>query len=209
MLLTEQQEREQDINAAEDVFMVGRFVDYDGAETSTPSFRFGNISILDAKIEQETGFRGRSVVVDMHSRTGYSGSPVFVYRTAGSRFIDPGLFVGGGHTLAILGIHWGQFPERWEIKDKSSNSTKSAAEQASLIKDGKYVDGLSGMTCVVPAAAIIKLLDHPELKAMRDQNEQMIAPQMALKPDMPKPEAENKGAASAPTDNNTIDGGSY
>src|SRR5947209_5313437 len=66
------------VNAADDIFMVGRFVDYDGVETDVLSVRFGHISIIDAQIRQSTNYRGRSIIVDMHSRTGYSGSPVFV-----------------------------------------------------------------------------------------------------------------------------------
>src|SRR5205823_82762 len=66
---------------------IGLFVDHDGVTTNVPSARFGNISMLpnkNATIEQPTNYRGESYVVDMHSRTGFSGSPVFVYRTFGS-----------------------------------------------------------------------------------------------------------------------------
>jgi hypothetical protein len=36
-----------------------------------------------------------------------------------------------------------------------------------LIANGKYILGLSGMTCVIPAACIAEILDLPELKNMR------------------------------------------
>lgn len=191
VLLTTEDEVSQDINAAEDVFMVGRFVDYDGVETNVPSFRFGHISIINAKIKQPTGYLGRSIVVDMHSRTGYSGSPVFVYRTAGSRFIEGGAgpearFVMGGHYLKILGIHWGQFPEQWEIR---SGAVKAGTNKsASLITDGHYVEGLSGMTCVAPSSAILDILYGPELTQMREAMEVQLEPIFNKWDGSPKPE---------------------
>ena len=72
------------IGAGEDVFMAGRFVDHDGAASNSPAVRFGHISTMLQEIEQPTGAVLPSFILDMHSRTGYSGSPVFVYRTLGS-----------------------------------------------------------------------------------------------------------------------------
>lgn len=168
--LTPQEEIDHEINPAEDVFMIGRFVDYCGVEVNTPALRFGHISIMDAKIKQLTGYSGRSIVLDMNSRTGFSGSPVFVYRTLGSHFMEaamPGqVLTGGGHYMKLLGMHWGQFPERWELK---STHTESYVRQNSLITEGKYVLGLSGMTCVIPAANIVEVLNLPEVKESRTE----------------------------------------
>ncbi len=181
--LTPEAETSADINAADDVFMIGRFVDYDGVETNVPSFRFGNISIIDAKIKQERDYTGRSIVVDMHSRTGYSGSPVFVYRTPGSVFAPNLDLLTSWHFIRFLGIHWGQFPEEWELKTKD----KGAMASSSMITDGKYVQGLSGMSCVIPAADIVSLLNHPELVAKREAVEIQIAPDMPKKSLRPLP----------------------
>jgi hypothetical protein len=170
--LTPDQEREDEVGPAEDVFMVGRFIDYDGIEANDPAFRFGHISIMSAQISQATGFRGRSIILDMHSRSGFSGSPVFVFRTLGSHFIEqapPGsVLTGGGHYMKLLGIHWGQFPELWELKN---NLSESAIRESSLVTDGAYVNGLSGMTCVIPAVSIAEVLSRPELSAMRDESD--------------------------------------
>ncbi len=87
--LTPEQELRDEIGPADDVFMIGCFIDYDGIETNVPACRFGHISIMDAKIVQDqTGFLGRSILLDMNSRTGFSGSPVFIFRTLGSHFLD-------------------------------------------------------------------------------------------------------------------------
>jgi len=49
------------------------------------------------------------------------------------------------------------------LKDKPLEEAESH-----LITDGKYVDGWSGMTCVVPTWDILKVLDLPKLKIHRE-----------------------------------------
>ena len=61
-----------------------------GVETNNPAMRFGNISLNPTPIEQPNQSIKDSYCLDMNSRTGFSGSPVFMYRTPGSdvQFID-------------------------------------------------------------------------------------------------------------------------
>jgi hypothetical protein len=78
---------QQPFGVGDDVFMLGLFVDHDGITKNVPSARFGQISMMpneQATIPQKTGCDGISYIVDMHSRSGFSGSPVFVYRTFGN-----------------------------------------------------------------------------------------------------------------------------
>jgi trypsin-like peptidase len=173
-LLTRDECERLQIDAGDDVFMVGRFVDYEGVETNQPSLRFGHISIKGARVLQPaTGYNGDSFVIDMHSRSGYSGSPVFVFRTHGSVFAKENSIVLGGHLMKVLGIHWGQFPERWDLVQGSRNSTDDAAE-ATLITEGAYVNGLSGMTCVAPSWDILALLADDELLESRKRVEREV-----------------------------------
>jgi len=51
-LMSKEEETKLEIGAADDLFMIGRFIDYDGEETNTPALRFGHISIADVRIEQ-------------------------------------------------------------------------------------------------------------------------------------------------------------
>jgi hypothetical protein len=115
-------------------------------------------------IEQPTGARLESYCVDSHSRTGYSGSPAFVYRSV-TEDLRSGNITMGSQFIALLGIHWGQFIEDWEI-GKAPN--KSEANSRSLVTEGGYVRGLSGMTCIIPAWAIKELLDRTGLSTIRD-----------------------------------------
>jgi hypothetical protein len=169
MLLRKEFADDVDVGPGDDVFMVGRFMDHDGGKINEPAVRFGHISMSPTAIKQPTGSHLPSYVIDVHSRTGYSGSPVFAYRTI------PGInhlfnTVSEGFRkpkvtqfMCILGIMWGYFPELWEISSKKKPKNKPSGAK-SLSVTGNYVEGMSGMTCVVPAWAILELLDHERIK---------------------------------------------
>ena len=164
-----------EIGVGDDVFMVGRFIDHDGGATNLPAVRFGNISVMPTAIEQPTGYKGKSYCIDLHSRTGYSGSPVFVYRTAAGNLDETartGKIFGEIHFfLFLLGIHWGQFPEEWEIvlREKLTEVMRQ-----NLITDGNYIRGVSGMTCVIPAQKILDLLDIPKYRNERIKEDEEL-----------------------------------
>jgi hypothetical protein len=181
-----------DIGVGEDVFMIGLFIDHNGITTNVPSARFGNISMLPnskAKIEQSNGYKDASYVVDMHSRTGFSGSPVYVYRTFGSdltraaghdfekleienleitgtygnRMVARGGRLRARSLFKLLGILWAQFPEKMEVRDDPG---MNQARRDLLVK-GRYIEGMSGMSCVIPSWEIMEVLDMPDLKGLR------------------------------------------
>jgi len=172
MFLTREGLKKGKFGPGEDVFMVGRFVDHDGGQVNLPAVRFGNLSVMPSPIEQPNGRMTEMFCIDLHSRTGYSGSPVFMYRTPGWDLSNgpqegeqPKIFVSGVKYLGLLGIHCSQFTERWEI----SSSVKAAEQQGTepLITEGRYIKGLSGMTCVLPAWNILEVLNMTELKRQR------------------------------------------
>mgnify|MGYP002382187440 CR=1 FL=1 len=140
------------LNIGEDVFMIGSFVDNHGDAINTPAARFGNISLMPSILEvgdsqASIKYRGPYYCLDMRSRTGFSGSPVFYYRTAGSD-----LSMAGSTsmrleppTVALIGAHAGQFPETIGFEDKAGNKAKLTAP--------------SGMTMVIPTEKILELLN--------------------------------------------------
>jgi hypothetical protein len=76
------------VGVGDDVFMLGLFADHEDRQRNNPMARFGNISML-ASPDAPVKIRGQEHechIVDMHSRSGFSGSPVFVYRTFGADF---------------------------------------------------------------------------------------------------------------------------
>ena len=152
--------------------MVGRFTDFAGNETNEPAYQFGNISILKAALNQRTNFFGNSFVIDMHIRTGFSGSPVWIYRTPGTVFGDGNALSTSWHYVKLLGMHWGQFPEKWEIINQHSSS--GIMPQANLMANGNFIEGLSGMALAVPAWTILDLLEEANLKSMRSAAEKTV-----------------------------------
>lgn len=175
------------VGVGDDVFMIGRFIDHDGVQRNNPSARFGNISMLpDGNIKRPNGSFLPSFCVDMHSRTGYSGSPVFVYRTLGNNFAVGDIDLGD-RFLLLLGIHWGQFPEYWEIKDRKD--VPNTFRREALVTEGNYVEGLSGMTCVAPAWKLMELLEIDKLKKRRAIIEQKFLEKLKDEPPAPKAES--------------------
>jgi hypothetical protein len=132
------------IGVGDDIFMIGRFVNHQGDSTNLPAVRFGNVSVMPTTIRTKdpNGLvrEQLSYAVEMRSRTGFSGSPVCVYRTEGSSLMP--LPKEAEHMWGLLGVNWGYVP------DEEGENT--------------WLNG------VVPAWKITELLDSPPLKAAFD-----------------------------------------
>jgi hypothetical protein len=77
--------------------------------------------------------------------------------------------------MYFLGLHWGQFPEAWSLGEKKDLEEANESQNASLVTDGKYVKGMSGMTCVVPAEAVWEALTNmPTLKKELADKEKLL-----------------------------------
>jgi hypothetical protein len=196
-------EREK-LGPGEDVFMVGRFIDHDGGPINRPAVRFGNISVMPAPIQQPNGFMADCYCVDLHSRSGYSGSPVFIYRTPGydleERLGDTPdtqeILLSGTNLLSLLGVHFAQFPEQWEIAEGNLKKQKGESTgDVPLIQHGKYIKGLSGMTCLLPAWTIWEVMNLPKLKKDRDDTNALLLERLKSEGTVP-PVAESSPLAS-------------
>lgn len=132
---------EYDLGVGDEVFMVGRFVNLQGRRINRPAARFGNISMMleDILVSDSLGARVQnSFAVEMRSRTGFSGSPVCVYRTIATVLTD--VPAGKHEYWGLLGVNWGH------ILDEDGENT--------------WLNG------VVPAWKISELLDVPPLQAI-------------------------------------------
>ncbi len=75
---------DRQIDIGEDGFLLGLFAEEPGSRRNIIAARFGNLSILsseEAPLLRSNGIRLSAHVFDMRLRTGFSGSPVFIYRT--------------------------------------------------------------------------------------------------------------------------------
>ncbi len=176
--ITDERIKRYNIGLGDDVFMIGRFIDHDGGQTNRPTARFGSISLMPSPVIQPNHAKANSYCVDLHSRSGYSGSPVFAYRTiSGDLELSAKVFRSGQPVhpvnalgapfMGFLGIHWGQFPEMWRIEH--DRAVSGEGEAGVLITEGQYVKGVSGMTCVLPASCILEVLNMPKLRDDRQR----------------------------------------
>jgi hypothetical protein len=174
------------IGIGDEVFMVGLFIGHPGKDQNLPLGRFGNLGRLASEqspIEQPNGRLRPSHLVDMRSRGGFSGSPVFIYRTP---FTDLSKFAGqmrsmmpnpGNSFLMFLGVHCAQFLE--EAKATVAES------KGDIIREGDILRIPSSMTVVVPAWQVTRVLDLPYFAKIRNAREK-ISKQEAMS--VPSPE---------------------
>lgn len=153
-----------DVGVGDEVFMFGRFIHHEGTDLILPAARFGNIAMMDDEpIPHEKYDKQDSILVEMRSINGYSGSPVFVVKPIWSPS-----FVGGPnksqvemvysreHSDALLGVDWGHLPFQVPALDENGKRI-----------EGKYQKEVSSMSCVVPAWKILDLLNIDELTWLR------------------------------------------
>lgn len=149
-----------------EVFVVGRFVAHSGKRRNQPAARFGVVSMLDSEpVRQSSGNLQESVLVEMHSISGYSGSPVYIYlskQTPGTS-----LTMGWDYKTWFLGIDWGHLP-KWEFV---------VDEYGDRHPDGWRVKLNSGMMGVVPCWKLLDLINCEELMEKREKQERMFREQ--------------------------------
>lgn len=169
---------EFEIGLGEDLFMIGMFAENHGGDRNIPAARFGNLSMLahpSALIRLENDASRPVHLADMRSRGGFSGSPVFIYRTDTTdissahlqltRPSHPQFRTGFIHDrpavthkdwfVGLLGIHCGQFWERVEFRKQTAEMER----RGDPIVEGDNLVIQGGMTIIAPAWEIIDLLD--------------------------------------------------
>ncbi|MCG7756541.1 MAG: serine protease [Nitrosomonas sp.] len=147
------------VGIGDDIFMIGRFIQIDSKDKNHATARFGHISSMPIRLKQPNGIYNDTYLLDMNSRTGYSGSPVFIYRTPGTN-IEKTLITGdfnlNDNLFLLLGIHCSQYPDSIELKE---------------IEKGKFVDIPSGMTLAIPSDVILDMLEYEEFVKFRKKND--------------------------------------
>jgi hypothetical protein len=106
-LLTRKGFTELMIGVGDEVFMIGRFINHQGKHNNRPAVRFGSISmgVEDIWVKKDNRFQ-ESIAVEMRSRTGFSGSPVAVYRMK-NNILSREIPEEYSEFWALLGVNWG------------------------------------------------------------------------------------------------------
>lgn len=185
----------QDVGIGDEAFMVGRFINHEGAEKNAPSVRFGTIAMMPTeRIHSPYGIDQESFLVEVRSLPGYSGSAVFLYtanamndmsmmRDGIPRPADIQFFGKGSNALEavrflkpkgpyLLGIDWCHIPRRAPVRNASGSPV-----------DGDwYVEENTGMAGVIPAWKIMEVLNCEELVMQRKEADSKMTRKKAASP---------------------------
>ena len=136
--ITEEKVSEWQLGIGDDVAMFGRFINHQGRNTIKPAARLGSISMMPQPIWDSQSKKDQiSYAVEMRSRTGFSGSPVAMYRIPGTALMELPTEIQSVHGL--LGVCWGHI-----LDDEDGENT--------------YLNG------VIPAWRLLDLFEEPKLK---------------------------------------------
>jgi len=169
--------KRRDVGIGDSTIMIGLFANHDGGKSNAPVGRFGNIAAMPdpenpVRFHSEDKYLRPAYLNDMRSRTGFSGSPVWVYRIGSDDLthLPPDTMELGGLGIAdsaasflrFLGIHRGQFRESTEIFSTEGLSSEG------LVKHGDEIFVASAMTAVIPAWELSAVLNYPTLIKQRE-----------------------------------------
>jgi hypothetical protein len=134
--------RVHNVGPGDDVFVVGRFINHEGKQQNRPSVRSGIIAQMPGEaIRFHDGTEQDSFLVEARSISGFSGSPVFLNRGAGSRY-----------RVRLLGINHCHLLDYEPVK---SRATKQSVNENN-----------TGMMGVIPAWRLTEMLEMPKVQEM-------------------------------------------
>jgi hypothetical protein len=172
-----------DIGPGDEVYMVGRFVHYEGRKRNMPSVRSGIISVManpDEGIEfYEGSFKQEAFLVEMRSLSGYSGSPVIFQiplHLEGGRNIKPPYKTAPSGPY-LLGVDCGNFryydkvfEVEWVGGEKRYRKTDLEAKSH------------TGQAIVIPAWKVMELLNMEVFMASREESDREMAEKQTASP---------------------------
>lgn len=169
-LLSASQMIDLDLGPGDEVFIVGRFIHHDGkAQTNLPILHTGIISMLPlGSIRNPHTKKDESdFLIEVHSRGGYSGSPVFVYAMPADQVNLGSHPRKYGPQLWLLGAMWGHVTTFEPVVDPDIPGDDK--------RTGTFVRFDTNVAAVVPAWQIAHLMTGNEAAARRDLEEERRA----------------------------------
>jgi len=161
--LTKEELDDWKVGPGDHVFFLGRFRYQEGRARNLPTVRQGNIARMpldEGVVNRRRGIEQESFIIEAHSLSGYSGSPVFLYippfdwRGDFTGPLDPRWHQG------LLGIDWGHQPDLAPVFGPDKETPWDDAQL--------WVPQNSGLMMVVPVWRINSfLLDGEDLKEQR------------------------------------------
>jgi len=159
-LLTQDQMYALHVGPGEDCYVVTRFMHQDGGTENHPIVHSGMVAKLplDPIRNPHTKKDEYDFLVEMHSRSGYSGSPVTLYIIPGEQVTLAKRRRNIGPQLLIMGVMWGHIRTHEPVLDPRLGGDKRTGE---VVAVDTMVAG------VVPAWEVMALLNRPDVVAER------------------------------------------
>lgn len=150
-ITTEEDYRKLKIREGSEVFFMGLFLPFPGAEKNYPVVRFGRIALVTDEKINWNGTKTTLYLIEAGSYGGNSGSPVFFYLGSDR---EPGSVIVGTPVLKLAGVMQGTFEEKLGLE--VINTKSSPASRSNM-----------GIAAIVPAYKLHELLFSEELKRQR------------------------------------------
>jgi hypothetical protein len=163
LFLSEKSARDMRVGSGDDVYLIGRFINHEGKERNLPSVRYGTIAQMPL---EPVSFEGilpqEAFLVEVHSISGFSGSPIMTVIPIQRASEQLRLRAGPNNTVAqfLLGVDCGHLRNyEWieEYDRKTGQSTRTDF----------YIATDTGMAVVIPAWKLSELLQHCEETEMK------------------------------------------
>jgi hypothetical protein len=161
---------DEDVGPGDEVFFVGRFVNHQGQQQNRPVARFGTIAMMpEEPVRNQRGLLVEAFLIEAHSQSGFSGSPVFMYiphnsvRSKWWTDDESGIEATEGLRHCLLGIDAGHFPhsERVQARNEKTGRLEPWKDHALYVKQN------SGMMEVVPVWKLADILEDETVAEMR------------------------------------------
>jgi len=174
---------EDDIGVGDDTFIVGRFQLADGKRQNTPTLRWGTIAQMPLEEITVNKQQSKVYLVECHSISGFSGSPVFVYIDRGtirpkSEYISPGEM-----NAYFLGVDCGHLPLTERVKERRLVGINEFKYEDWFNSKDLKVAANSAMMAVAPAWKLRELLDTKEFVLAREQGDDEMQQEVGQTPD--------------------------
>jgi hypothetical protein len=144
----------------DDVYFIGLMVQYYGVRRNYPLVRRGSLALLTGESVDTPSGRQQVFIAELESWPGNSGSPVFALQDGKN-----GLPAKGSNSR-FLGMIVASFVNRFSVP-------LDTGRPAGKLETGDKAN--TGMTCIVPASTIERVLDSESAQRDRDQRMQRLS----------------------------------
>ena len=158
------------LGIGDECYFFGRFMGYPGVEKNLPMLRFGNLAMMPT----EPLYGEEAFLVEFKSMPGFSGSPVFIYRTGTIDFwnmytpVAPAprsdaLPLNEPNRIHFLGVDFCHLPELAELGKEEDGKFRPLKHL--------WIKHSAGIMGVIPAWKVKEVLMRPDVARRRKEIE--------------------------------------